>query len=588
MMSLGLRGKIIVSFCALMLVGGTLSTTLVTQNMSRSLRAEVDRSGLALARVLAEQLGEPLAYGDRLAVKRLLVGVCESGTDVVYAFVSDPSSTIRDHSFSAGQFPADLLEVAHSATPMLLSTERGLVRDLAYPVEQGVLGTLHIGVSMSWVSAVTAAAVGNVLMTTLLASGAGVLGILFLASLITRPIVALRMAAIRLGRGDQAVDAPVVGSGEIAELARTFNQMAAQIRERIEESESLRDYVARVLDQMSSSISVIAEGNEVEYANRVAIETHGPLAGHTCSEVMGAERPCASCPVPEVLHSGAMVERRFSAPSGRTYDLKWLPVTGLRGRPAVVERALDVTDRLALERRFQQAQRLAAAGQISAGVVHAVNNPLDGVRRALELALARPDDRQRVARMLVLAKEGTDRIATVTRTLLGFARGGTVTAPIRVQVVSLVEAAVNLAALRAEARRVILAVEVAEELEAEIDPQGLEEVLVNLLLNAIDACEGGGQVWIEARSDARELTLTVSDNGPGVPDEASESVFEPFYTTKDSDRGTGLGLPVARRIVEAHGGELQLERSSHGGAAFVIRIPQPPRVRSASVQAAAL
>jgi signal transduction histidine kinase len=109
----------------------------------------------------------------------------------------------------------------------------------------------------------------------------------------------------------------------------------------------------------------------------------------------------------------------------------------------------------------------------------------------------------------------------------------------------------------------------------------MEEVLVNLVLNAVDACEEGGRVSIRAQVDAAELEISVEDSGPGVPLEDAERVFEPFFTTKGAERGTGLGLPVARRIVEAHGGELLLDSPAGGGATFVVRVPLPPRPRQA-------
>ena len=569
-----LRGKIILSFCVLMLVGGSLSTTLVSRNMSVSLGRAVDRNGMALARVLADLLSEPLAYGDRLTIRRVLTGALESNADVSYTFITDPSGVVRNHSFPLDGFPGDLLSVAPLTIPATLRTEAGLVRDVPFPISQGVLGTLHLGISMSWVDATTAEAVGNVLLTTLLAMVAGVVGILFLANLITRPVLALRDAADRLGRGQIDAQAPVEGADEIADLARTFNRMSRQIQDRVAESEALRAFRERVLDQLDSGIIVVSESLEVEHANRAVTDRHGALEGTVCSAAMSAERPCDQCPVPEVLSTGVVVRRRYRSPTGRTYEMKWLPVLGRDGSPAVVERALEVTEQVELNERYQQARRLAVAGEISAGIVHSVNNPLDGVRRALDLAESRPDDRERVQRMLALAREGTDRIAGITRTLLDFARGTAASDRVSIDVSSLVEAAVNLTRLRADAQGVEIQVDVDDALpRANVDPSGVEEVLTNLLLNAVDACEGGGTVSLEASLLDGDLAISVRDTGSGVPPDVAGLIFDPFFTTKEAGRGTGLGLPVARRIVEAHGGELELARTNGGGTTFTMTIP---------------
>jgi signal transduction histidine kinase len=569
-----LGGKIIFSFCVLMVAGGAVSTTLVSRNMSRSLGAIVDRTGSALAHMLADQLQEPLAYRDRLTVRAALSGARDSNPDVVYAFVTDARGSVRDHSFPLGRFPQDLLAVASSAVPRTIATERGSVRDIPFPVADGVLGVLHVGLAMTWVDEVTAAAVGNVLLTTLMAMAAGVLGILFLATLITRPVSQLRDAATRLGGGEVDVLAPVVGRDEIADLATAFNRMAAQIRERIEESDAWRRYVERVLDHMDSSIVVLSPDRRVEYANRIARERHGPLEGTFCSTELARERPCDDCPVTDVLRDDEPMERRFEAPSGRVYDLKWVPIEGRDGVTAVMESARDVTERVQTERRLQRTQRLAVAGELSAGIVHAVNNPLDGVRRAIELARAHSEEPERVERMLDLADEGTGRIAAITRTLLGFARGDSEPDPVPVRVVSLVESAERVARLRADSHGVSLTVRVDADVgEVTVDPQAMEEVLVNLLMNAIDASQGEGRVEMTASRSSDEVRMSVRDTGTGVAEGLEARIFEPFFTTKDGANGTGLGLAVARRVVEAHGGTVSFIPREGGGAEFVVSLP---------------
>ena len=569
-----LRNKIIFSFCLLMVGGGVLSTSLVSRNLSRTMGAAVDRNGRSQAQVLADQLMEPLAYGDRLSTRRLLTGASESDPDLIYAFVTGSEGRVLHHSFPVDGFPSDLIQIAGSDWPETLRTETGRVRDLPYPIAEGELGTLHVGISMAWVDTATGDAVENVLATTVIALAIGILGILVLAELITRPVLALRDAAMRFGTGETDAEVKVDGTDEIADLAGAFNQMAAQVRARIEESDALREYVERVLDQMESSIFVVSEDRQVEYANRVAATLHGDLWDQPCWSVMHEHRPCQDCPVPEVLETGSVIKRLFESPAGRTYELKWLPVLGRDGNPAVVERALDITERREIRERLHRAQRLALAGEISAGVVHSVNNPLDGVRRALDLAAARPRDLARTERMLALAREGTDRIADITRTLLGFARGDETRDPVPVDVEALVETAVGLARLRAESKGVVIDDAVGPGLPSVwMDPQSMEEVLVNLLLNAVDACGTEGLVRVRARAHGGSLEISVDDSGPGIPSDQALEVFEPFFTTKETEKGTGLGLSVARRAVEAHGGELALDQSELGGARFVAHIP---------------
>jgi signal transduction histidine kinase len=99
----------------------------------------------------------------------------------------------------------------------------------------------------------------------------------------------------------------------------------------------------------------------------------------------------------------------------------------------------------------------------------------------------------------------------------------------------------------------------------------MKQVLLNLVLNAIQAMPGGGEVTVSAEKTEDILVLTVKDTGPGIPAERVDEVFDPFFTTKQN--GTGLGLPIAYQIVEQHGGELEIEANSSEGCSFVIRLP---------------
>jgi signal transduction histidine kinase len=102
----------------------------------------------------------------------------------------------------------------------------------------------------------------------------------------------------------------------------------------------------------------------------------------------------------------------------------------------------------------------------------------------------------------------------------------------------------------------------------------LEQVLINLVTNAVHAVENGGQVVVRAQVDSPStVLLEVADSGPGVPDEDRDKIFEPFFTTKSDGKGTGLGLPIVRNIVEQHRGEIRVERSDLGGAAFRVILP---------------
>ncbi|MCC6525279.1 MAG: serine/threonine protein kinase [Polyangiaceae bacterium] len=197
--------RIILSFCVLMVVGAAISTGLLNRTLSRALAASADRAGETLSSTLAVQLSEPLAYRDRLAVGRQLQNARSANPDVAYVFVTSPDGEVTDHSFTADGFPADLLKVARRTTPTTLLVEEGAVRDLPTPVANGVLGTVHLGVSTRWVEATTWASVTNVVLVTGLAMLLGICGIIVLARLIRTSQLGQYTLEEKIGEGGMGV-----------------------------------------------------------------------------------------------------------------------------------------------------------------------------------------------------------------------------------------------------------------------------------------------------------------------------------------------------------------------------------------------
>jgi two-component system, NtrC family, sensor kinase len=210
--------------------------------------------------------------------------------------------------------------------------------------------------------------------------------------------------------------------------------------------------------------------------------------------------------------------------------------------------------------RARQTQRLLAVGSLTAGVAHEINNPLAGllncVRRLEKGGL--PEERRR--EYLAHMRAGLERIARVVQRLLDFGRPRPVAlAP--VPLADLAADALALAAPALSARHVACAVEEEEGAGGEVsaDRHEIGHALLNLLLNAAYVTPGGGRVVLRLRRRGALGGVAVEDRGPGIPEALRERVLDPFFTTKPEGEGTGLGLPVVRAIVDAHGGQLTFE-----------------------------
>jgi len=222
--------------------------------------------------------------------------------------------------------------------------------------------------------------------------------------------------------------------------------------------------------------------------------------------------------------------------------------------------------------RLAETEKLAALGQLAAAVAHEVRSPLAVIRSAAQgLAESMPHDDPEAQRAYSFITAEIDRLGNVVDALLAFAR------PLRVQaepvtVHELFDRVLLLAREELDGKALRVRRDEAPALPAvRADGDLICQVLLGLLANAAEAAPSGGEVALAAAAADGAVELAVADSGPGVPPELRARIFEPFFTTRP--RGTGLGLAVARQIVEAHGGRIEVGERSGGGARFTLRLP---------------
>lgn len=245
------------------------------------------------------------------------------------------------------------------------------------------------------------------------------------------------------------------------------------------------------------------------------------------------------------------------------------------GPPAVRETAaafnsMSATLRETLD-QLSQREALAAVGEFAASLAHEVRNPLTSIRMDLERSTRKLDSDPHGSRDLVeRALAEIDRLNASVTDFLRIARsGGRIMDPLDLR--APLEAAVRVAQPRFAERDCVLVFEPpSEPIEVLGDAGSLEQLVLNLLLNAAEACRAGGRTWLTVDTTGDDVRVTVTDDGPGIATDDRGRIFEPLYTTKPE--GTGLGLSVARRIAVAHGGEIEVESAPGRGATFSFRL----------------
>jgi signal transduction histidine kinase len=218
---------------------------------------------------------------------------------------------------------------------------------------------------------------------------------------------------------------------------------------------------------------------------------------------------------------------------------------------------------------LMKAEKLAAIGELATGVAHEVRNPLSGIGLALELM---KDETQNEEHRQTI-RDILNEISRLERIVKGLFQLGH---PKSIQLIEctpndIVERALNLVSMKAREKGITIKKDLACRTTFYVDHEQIEQVVLNLLINGIEATESSGEVCVETRTNNGSVEISVSDTGCGVPDDEMERILQPFYSTKET--GTGLGLAISSRIVEAHKGKLHIASRVGEGSTFVVEIP---------------
>jgi signal transduction histidine kinase len=231
-----------------------------------------------------------------------------------------------------------------------------------------------------------------------------------------------------------------------------------------------------------------------------------------------------------------------------------------------------------LRQQLLQAQKLSSVGALASSVAHEFNNILTTIMNYAKIGLKPTSDEKSRLQALEKILKGSQRAATVVNSMLGFARANT-NLRVDTDLVALVEEVLVLAEKDLFKHRIQVEKRFQGRPHAWVVPSQIEQIVLNLIINARQAMPRGGVLRLEVR-DAGEpglVELRVSDTGQGIPPERLRLIFEPFFTTKEPDEsghgGTGLGLSVCRQIVEQHNGRIRVESLVGKGSTFTIKLP---------------
>ena len=389
-----------------------------------------------------------------------------------------------------------------------------------------------------------------------------------------------------ISHGDLARRVPAEGSDTLAWLAKEFNDMADSVSGLVGEVRTQRERLETVINSIDDGIVVLDAERKIMAANDAFLQrasnSREQVLGCCCYEL--GPRPCdlSDCPTLACLRSGErqvrICERKTGDDTVAWEEIHASPIMDASGRLAqVVEVWRDISERRAAEAKLAESHRLASVGVLASGFAHEMNTPLatvlmcvEGILRETPSGQGWQTDQARIRENATIAREQVLRCRGITQHFLRLSRGQRHAGDI-VDLNAAISAAQRLVDPTARTHSVQVTVQpFATTLHVRADEAELQNLLVNLLLNAIQASKPGGKVVVTAEGgDA--VHVRVTDEGCGIAPEYRQKIFEPFFSLRQG--GTGLGLFLSLNAVRSWGGNIVVESTPGRGSIFEVVIP---------------
>jgi len=403
---------------------------------------------------------------------------------------------------------------------------------------------------------------------------------LLLSHRIRRPIEEIKRGAESFSRGEFDVRLPSSGLAEIAGLSQTMNRMAGELRERIRTVTAQRNELEAVFSSMVEGVFGVDQEERLLGMNPSAARIVGcnvaAVQGRTIQEVIRLSELQRF--VVGALSSEESVEKDLVlyGEAERIVQARGTPLRDAEGKRIGVLVVLNDVTRLAKLENIRK--------DFVANVSHEIKTPITAIRGFVEtLQEGRTQDQEEIRRFLEIIHRHVDRLEAIVEDLLTLSRmekeAETEGIPLEDHTVrDILARAVQACGDKAESKKIHLEIDCREDLKARMDPQLLEQAVVNLIDNAINYSEEGKSVTIKALERAQEIFIQVQDQGCGIERKHLDRVFERFYRVDKSRSrklgGTGLGLAIVKHIVQSHGGRVSIESQLGVGSTFTLQLPR--------------
>jgi two-component system sensor histidine kinase AtoS len=577
-----------------------LVVLMVEKRQTEIIELEAQKRGMAIAQNLAAVSTNALLTYNYVVLQQNGGKVAQE-EDIAYVVIHDKENRVA---FYSGHDEKQGTVLTDKISEKALGTQAPLtqvfhseetkkpVLDISIPVyikeSAEKWGTIRMGLSLERMHDQIARTRLNLLLLAGLAILLGVLGSIFFARRITRPISRLVDTTISAAQGnlDTAID--IRTGDEIEELSRNFNYMIGQIRlqrteleKRLREITSWKAYTDNILASMTNGlITVDLEGRIVTLngmAERILGKTREEMEGRLPEQAFDLHSPLGQTMTETLSREKAIFHSEMELKKGE--GSLWLMIStslltdGAGKKIGALAVFQDITEIKALEEKLRQADRLAALGTVSAGLAHEIKNPLSAVKTFVQLLPKKSQNPTFLEKFNITVPREIDRINQLVEDLLELTRSRKRPwAP--VQVNPLLLQITELHGEEMKKKEILFENHLESNLPSvQGDPDSLYRAFSNIVINSIQAMPNGGVLRVLSEADPvpAMVKITFRDSGVGMDEKTTKNLFNPFFTTKD--KGVGLGMALTHKIIEDHRGTIEVLSEPGKGSTFTVRLP---------------
>ena len=360
------------------------------------------------------------------------------------------------------------------------------------------------------------------------------------------------------------------------ENATLYNQASL----RAQELERLKDYSENIIESLTVGVAVLDQNGRVIGWNRVLedlfLRKKKDILGDSLVRALGSDNFATIFPTDTQQDFHLLSEIPMDVPAGgkRIFDIAKTPLLDNLLTPyGTIIVFEDVTDKVNLQQQLLTSEKLASIGLLSAGVAHEINTPLTGISSYVQMLQKKVTD-VHFAQILEKIESQTERVSRIIKNLLSFSRNPSDLAFHRVDIKDSLQEIVSLIEYKLKAMDIKLELALGPVKPVWAQGERLQQVFINIILNAMDAMPQGGTLRIELTESAAEAVIRIADTGMGIKEQHLPRIFDPFFTTKGVGKGTGLGLSISYAIIKEHEGRITVDSAEGRGTAFTIVVPK--------------